>query len=71
MLVCLIGGGLGIALALGFGWAFNAAGLGFSLIFSSEAISVAFFCSFLIGVVFGFLPARNASRLDPVAALAR
>ncbi len=71
VLVCLIGGGLGIALALGFGWAFNAAGLGFSLIFSSEAISVAFFCSFLIGVVFGFLPARNASRLDPVAALAR
>lgn len=71
VLVCLIGGGLGIALALGFGWAFNAAGLGFTLIFSTEAISVAFFCSFLIGVVFGFLPARNASRLDPVAALAR
>ena len=71
VLVCLIGGGLGIALALGFGWAFNAAGLGFTLIFSSGAISVAFFCSFLIGVVFGFLPARNASRLDPVAALAR
>ena len=71
VLVCLIGGGLGIALALGFGWAFNAAGLGFTLIFSTEAISVAFFSSFLIGVVFGFLPARNASRLDPVAALAR
>ncbi|MCD2171360.1 MacB family efflux pump subunit [Rhizobium sp. C4] len=71
VLVCLIGGGLGISLALGFGWAFNAAGLGFSLVFSSESIAVAFFCSFLIGVVFGFLPARNASRLDPVAALAR
>ncbi|HZG28164.1 MAG TPA: MacB family efflux pump subunit [Ensifer sp.] len=71
VLVCLIGGGLGIALALGFGWAFNAAGLGFSLVFSSESIAVAFLCSFLIGVVFGFLPARNASRLDPVAALAR
>ncbi|MET3612582.1 macrolide transport system ATP-binding/permease protein [Rhizobium aquaticum] len=71
VLVCLIGGGLGIALALGFGWAFNAAGLGFTLVFSSESITVAFICSFLIGVVFGFLPARNASQLDPVAALAR
>lgn len=71
VLVCLIGGGLGIALALGFGWAFNSAKLGFTLIFSSESIAVAFFCSFLIGVVFGFLPARNASQLDPVAALAR
>lgn len=71
VLVCLIGGGLGIGLALGFGWAFNAANLGFTLVFSSESIAVAFLCSFLIGVVFGFLPARNASRLDPVAALAR
>ena len=32
---------------------------------------VAFACSTLIGVVFGFLPARNAARLDPVDALAR
>jgi macrolide transport system ATP-binding/permease protein len=71
VLVCLIGGGLGISLALSFGWAFNSAGLGFSLVFSTGSITVAFLCSFLIGVVFGFLPARNASRLDPVAALAR
>ena len=26
-------------------------------------------CASLIGVLFGYLPARNASRLDPVAAL--
>jgi macrolide transport system ATP-binding/permease protein len=31
----------------------------------------AFACSTLIGVVFGFLPARNAAQLDPVDALAR
>ena len=28
-------------------------------------------CSSLIGVVFGFVPARNASRLNPVDALSR
>ncbi|MGK7823157.1 hypothetical protein ACSRC9_12915, partial [Acinetobacter baumannii] len=31
----------------------------------------AFVCSTLIGVVFGFLPAKNAAKLDPVAALSR
>ncbi len=35
VLVCLIGGSLGVSLALGFGWAFNAANVGFSLVFSS------------------------------------
>ena len=34
--------------------------------FLIEAVLV---CSTLIGVVFGYLPARNASKLDPVAAL--
>jgi macrolide transport system ATP-binding/permease protein len=28
-------------------------------------------CSTLTGVLFGWLPARNAARLDPVDALAR
>ena len=32
---------------------------------------VAFACATLIGVVFGFLPARSAARLDPVQALGR
>lgn len=31
----------------------------------------AFSCSSLIGVVFGFLPARNTARLNPIQALAR
>ncbi|MGR6465499.1 MacB family efflux pump subunit [Rhizobium sp. PAMB 3182] len=71
VLVCLIGGALGIGTALGFGAVFNAFVPSFSLVFSSESIVLAFLCSFMIGVAFGFLPARNASRLDPVAALAR
>jgi macrolide transport system ATP-binding/permease protein len=35
------------------------------------SIVSAFLCSTIIGVVFGFLPARNAARLDPIEALAR
>ncbi|MFW2125396.1 hypothetical protein ACG94O_21115, partial [Acinetobacter ursingii] len=39
--------------------------------YSTTSIVAAFVCSSLIGIVFGFLPARNAAQLDPVAALAR
>ncbi|MEW6640421.1 MAG: MacB family efflux pump subunit [Pseudomonadota bacterium] len=71
VLVCLIGGLLGIALALGFGAAFNAFNVGFSLIYSPASIIAAFVTATVIGIVFGYMPARNASRLDPVAALSR
>ncbi|MBT9369004.1 MacB family efflux pump subunit [Rhizobium sp. CSW-27] len=69
VLVCLIGGSLGIMLALSVGAAASLSGAGISLIFSATPMLLAFACSCLIGIVFGFLPARNASRLDPVAAL--
>jgi len=71
VLVCLIGGFLGIALALGFGAVFSLFNTGFSLVFSTTSIVAAFLCSSLIGVVFGYLPARNASQLDPVVALSK
>jgi macrolide transport system ATP-binding/permease protein len=71
ILVCLIGGTLGILLALGFGVLFSSLGSSFSLIYSTSSIVLAFLCSSLIGIVFGYLPARNASELDPVVALAR
>ena len=72
VLVCLIGGLLGIALALLIGWVFDTvSGGSFRMTFSIGSIVAAFTCSTLIGVLFGFLPARRAARLDPVDALSR
>ncbi|MGQ9365724.1 MacB family efflux pump subunit [Azospirillum sp. ST 5-10] len=71
VLLCLAGGLLGIGTALGFGAVFNALVSNFSLVYSGTSIAAAVVCSTAIGVLFGFAPARNASRLDPVVALAR
>jgi macrolide transport system ATP-binding/permease protein len=71
VLVCLCGGLLGILGALAFGAVFSRVSSDFALSFSSTAMLAAFLCSTLIGVVFGFLPARSAARLNPVDALAR
>jgi macrolide transport system ATP-binding/permease protein len=71
VLVCMIGGAIGVALALGFGAIFPLFGSTFKLVFSLSSIVAAFACSTLIGVGFGFLPARSASQLDPIEALAR
>ncbi|RMH90957.1 MacB family efflux pump subunit [Lysobacter pythonis] len=69
--VCLVGGLLGIALAFGIGALFSLFFKQFAMVFSPSAILVAVACSSLIGAVFGYLPARNAARLNPVEALAR
>lgn len=71
VLVCLIGGMLGIGLALGIGYIFSLFTQEIPLIYSNFSIIAAFAVSTIIGICFGFLPARNASKLDPVVALAR
>ncbi len=71
VLVCLIGGVLGILAALGFGQIFARTSSDFQMVYSHGSMAAAFLCATLIGVVFGFLPARSAARLDPVEALAR
>ncbi|AZR95193.1 macrolide ABC transporter permease/ATP-binding protein MacB [Bordetella trematum] len=72
VLVCLIGGALGIGLSLAIGAAFaQLTGGAFQMVFSGASMVAAFVCSTLIGVAFGYLPARNAARLDPVESLAR
>ncbi len=71
VLVCLIGGLCGIGAAFGIGQIVKLFSSDFTLIYSTTSIVAACVCSTLIGVVFGFLPARNASQLDPVVALSR
>lgn len=70
ILVCLIGGALGIALSYAAGALFTALARGmFTAIYSWQAAAAAFFCSTLIGMIFGYLPARKAARMDPVISL--
>jgi macrolide transport system ATP-binding/permease protein len=71
VLVCVVGGALGVLAALGAALVFRVLGSTFSFVYSGSSIVAAFACSTLIGVVFGWLPARGAAQLDPVEALAR
>ncbi|AMN44607.1 MacB family efflux pump subunit [Rhodoplanes sp. Z2-YC6860] len=71
VLVCLVGGTLGILTALAIGAAFTLSGASITFVFSTWSIVAAFLCSTMIGVVFGWLPAHSASLMDPVEALAR
>ena len=68
--VCLVGGVLGIALAFGISLLFSLLVKQFAMVISPLSVLVAVVCSTLIGALFGWLPARNAARLNPVDALA-
>ncbi|MFT4012614.1 MAG: MacB family efflux pump subunit [Paracoccus sp. (in: a-proteobacteria)] len=71
VLVCAIGGAAGVLCALGFGLAFEWIGSSFALVYSPLSIAAALASSCGIGLAFGYMPAANAARLDPVAALTR
>ncbi|SHI19819.1 ABC transporter permease [Pollutimonas bauzanensis] len=68
MLLTVVGGALGLILGLLIGAALIAAEV--PLVFSVTAMAGAFACAVVTGVLFGFMPARTAARLDPVVALA-
>ncbi len=71
VLICLVGGALGVAMAFGFGALVAIISPDTRLVYSPDTVGAAFVSAMLIGVVFGYLPARSAARLDPVVALTR
>lgn len=71
VLVCLVGGALGVGLSLMIAFALQLILPAWEIGFSPVALITAFICSTVTGIVFGWLPARNAARLNPVDALAR
>jgi putative ABC transport system permease protein len=68
IVVSAIGGVVGVALGIA-GTQLVARLAEWPTLLSTPAIALAFSFSAAVGIVFGFYPARRASRLDPIAAL--
>ncbi|WP_373604227.1 MacB family efflux pump subunit [Aggregatibacter sp. HMT-949] len=71
VLICLIGGLTGILLSGVIGLLFNFFMQDFNMAFSTASLVSAVLFSTLIGVLFGYMPAKRAAQLNPVSALAR
>ncbi|AEC16179.1 macrolide transporter ATP-binding permease protein [Gallibacterium anatis UMN179] len=71
VLVCLVGGIIGIILSGLIGFLFNRFMSEFTMLFSTFSIVVAVLCSTLIGIIFGYVPAKNAAKLNPITALSQ
>ncbi|MDA3979444.1 MacB family efflux pump subunit [Gallibacterium sp. AGMB14963] len=71
VLVCLVGGIIGICLSGIIGVLFNQFMTDFIMLFSTFSIVVAVLCSTLIGIIFGYVPAQNAAKLNPITALSQ
>ncbi|SOB50732.1 MacB family efflux pump subunit [Pseudomonas lundensis] len=67
MMLSVVGGAAGIGLAFIVGAVLYLCDV--AVAFSWMAVLGAFGCALVTGVIFGFMPARKAARLDPVTAL--
>lgn len=68
VMICLIGGALGVALGVTAGSLASKA-LGFPAAASIKSIVIALLFSMSIGVFFGYYPANKAANMDPINAL--
>lgn len=68
VLLSVLGGGLGVALGIGASQVV-ASTLNWPVLISVPAIVIALSVSAIIGIFFGFYPARKAAMLDPIDAL--
>lgn len=68
VLLCGLGGIVGLSLALGTTWAVEHF-LGYTAIIEPEVVVMSIGFSALIGIFFGYYPARKASKLQPIEAL--
>ena len=68
VVLCLLGGLIGIALGLGLAYT-GAVFLQVPFVVNTGVVIGAFCFSGLIGLIFGFFPARRAAKLDPIEAL--
>ena len=71
ILVCLLGGAIGVFFALAVGFLIQQAGDIIPLSFSMPSIVFSFLAAFLIGILFGYFPAKKAADLAPIEALER
>jgi macrolide transport system ATP-binding/permease protein len=68
LVVSLLGGLIGVAVGLSAAAIVSA--FGTPVKYSLGPVLLAFGCAFATGLVFGFIPARKAARVDPIVALA-